>query len=314
MKKCCNVRSNQMNRRRIWESWEKFSSSVRDIAEAEWVYRKNELLRTFGHIPKKVCDYPLKTVMISTIPAICFMTFFNFFSFWKRVLGEPREPYLHLPSIEYAIFGCLPHQVLSRYTHPILDILAAIPYLAHFLLPFGYPAYCYYHRNKFGRTIEPAMRALWLGGTCALISVIFQYLFPTSPPWFNDSAVYDKKGQYLSFAYNEAGFQRIDALIGLPLFHEIYSNAPITHGSFPSLHAAFPVVIFLNGSWVAHGGWKFGILHCFWIAWAAMYSHHHYLIDIIAGVTLSIVLFQIYHKIWNPFIKPPQDLTTLEKV
>lgn len=300
-----------MNRQKIWESWERFATSVRDVAEAEWSQRKGELFKYLGRTPRAtiyVADYPLKSVLISTIPAIFFMTFFQFFSFWQFVLHPKTEPYRYLPAIEYNLFGCLPHQVVSRWTHPILDVLAAIPYLMHFLLPFGYPVYCFYHRAKLGNTIEPALRGLWLGGLVASLSVLFHFMCPTSPPWFNESAVYNADGDLVSFAFNEAGFQRIDALIHLPLFREIYSNAPVTHGSLPSLHAAFPAIIFLNGAWVAHGGWKFGLFHVFWISWAALYSHHHYLVDILAGIGLSFFLFQFYNKVWNPFTKPkPRD-------
>ena len=296
-----------MNRQKIWESWERFATSVRDVAEAEWSLKKGELFKYVGRMPGTIYigDYPLKTALISCIPATLFMAFFQFFSFWQMLFNRTHtEPFTHLPAIEYFLFGCLPHQIISRWTHPVLDVLAAFPYLAHFILPFGYPVYCYYHRAKLGNTIEPAMRAFWLGGQVAFLAVLFQFTFPCSPPWFNESAVYDADGHLMSYAFNEAGFQRIDALIKQPLFREIYSNAPVTHGSFPSLHAAFPTIIFLNGSWVAHGGWKFGLCHVLLISWAALYSHHHYLIDILGGYALSFFLYTFYHKVWNPFAKP----------
>ena len=301
-----------MNRQKIWESWDRFASSVRDVAEAEWSQRKGELFRYFGKLPPTIYvgDYPLKTALIATLPAIFFMTFFQFFHFWQWLLSPNPIPFIHLDALEHWLFGCLPHQVVSRYTHPALDILAAIPYLMHFILPFGYPAYCYYHRKKLGNTIEPALRGFWLGGLVASFAVLFQFTFPTSPPWYNESAVYAEDGTVISYAFNEAGFQRIDALIKMPLFREIYSNAPVTHGSFPSLHAAFPAIIFFNGSWVAHGGWKFGLFHCCLISWAALYSHHHYLIDILAGWALSFTLFTIYTRVWNPFTK--KDVTVVK--
>lgn len=307
------TRSKIMNRQKILESWERFTTSLRDVAEAEWSQRKGELFRYLRSMPGTIYieDYPLKTVLISTIPAVLFMTFFQFFSFWQYVFHPSAEPFTHLPAVEYFLFGCLPHQIISRWTHPVLDVLAAFPYLAHFLLPFGYPAYCFYHRKKLGNTIEPAMRGLWLGGLTAFLAVLFQFLVPTSPPWWNESAVYDSEGNIISYAFNEAGFQRVDALIKHPLFREIYANAPVTHGSFPSLHAAFPFVIFLNGAWVCHGGWKFGLLHVLWISWAAMYSHHHYLVDILGGMALSLFLFTFYHRVWNPFSKPAAKYTPL---
>ena len=301
-----------MNRDKIKESWDKFASSLRDVAEAEWLQRKGELYGYLSRLPPTiyVADYPLKSVIISTIPAFYFVFFFQFYSFWQYIFHHDRPPFTHLPSIDQAVFGCLPHQVISRLTHPILDFLAAVPYLCHFMLPFGYPVYCFWHRAKLGNTIEPAMRAYWLGGLVASCAVTFQFLFPTSPPWFNESAVYGVDGELISSAFNEAGFQRIDAIIGFPLFREIYGNAPITHGSFPSLHAAFPAIIFFNGAWVAHGGWKFGLFHVMLISWAALYSHHHYLIDIIGGITLSFLLFQFYKRVWNPFTKPATRVET----
>ena len=54
------------------------------------------------------------------------------------------------------------------------------------------------------------------------ISVVIQFLSPTAPPWFNDSAVFDEHGNVLSSAPNEAAFQRVDALLGFPCFHNIY--------------------------------------------------------------------------------------------
>lgn len=301
-----------MNRDKIKESWDRFATSLRDVAEAEWSQRKSELYKYVSRLPPTIYvhDYPLRSVLISTIPALYFMTFFQFYSFWQYLFHHERAPFTHLPTIERALFGCLPHQVVSRWTHPMLDFAAAFPYLAHFLLPFGYPVYCFWHRAKLGNTIEPALRALWLGGLVASLAVTFHFLFPTSPPWFNESAIYGPEGQLMSAAHNEAGFQRIDAIIRLPLFREIYANAPVTHGSFPSLHAAFPAIIFFNGSWVAHGGWKFGLCHLILISWAALYSHHHYLLDIIGGILLSFLLFQFYSRVWNPFTKRPSKPTT----
>lgn len=302
-------RNKSMNRQKILESWERFALSVRDVAEAEWTQRKVELFKRVRTFPGTMFgDYPLKQALIACIPATYFMLIFQFFPFWNRLSGQDKvAPFTGLPAIEHWLFGCLPHEVMSRWTHPVLDCLAAFPYLIHFLLPFYCPAYCFYHRAKLNNTIEPALRCLWIGGSVAGIGVTFHLLFPNSPPWFNETAVYSETGEVISRAFNEAGFQRIDAMIHLPLFREIYGNAPCTHGSFPSLHAAFPFVIFLNGGWVAHGGRKFAGFHVLWISWAALYSHHHYLIDILGGQFISFMLFQFYHNVWNPFRKPRRD-------
>lgn len=287
---------NHVRRKKITESWDNFTASVCDLAEAEWDYSIGKVCHYFK-FPLTIDKYPVKVVGLAFVPAIFYLAFFNFFSFWQWIFGVSTQPWIHLPSLEYKIFGCNPHQIFSRYTNPILDTIAALPYLVHFLLVLMYPPYCYINRKKLG-SLEPALRSLWCGGIVCSLSVLTQLFLPTAPPWFNESAVYDAQGKVLHSAFNEAGFQRLDAYYGYFLFHEMYSKSPITYGSFPSLHVAFPTVILMNGSWIS---WKFGLFHVCLISWAALYSHHHYLIDVIGGILLTFFTYQIYNKVWNPF-------------
>ena len=283
-------------RQRITESWDRFASSVCDLAAAEWDHSKSQLCQVL-HIPKYIGDFSAKKVGLAFIPPIFYLTIFNAFSFWQWAFDAKKTPWLHLPSLEQRLIGFNPHEVISRYTCSLLDILAAIPYLVHFLLVLLYPPYCFLKRRSFG-SLEPALRSLWCGGIVCSVSVLTQLFFPTAPPWFNESAVYDSDGVLLYSAFNEAGFQRIDTMINFPLFHEMYSKSPITYGSFPSLHVAFPTVILMNGSWIS---WQFGLFHVCLISWAALYSHHHYFIDVLAGFLLTFFTYQIYHRVWNPF-------------
>jgi hypothetical protein len=43
-----------------------------------------------------------------------------------------------LPTLERAIFGCLPHRVWGQFASFSLDVLAAVPYLVHFVLPVAF--------------------------------------------------------------------------------------------------------------------------------------------------------------------------------
>lgn len=294
-----DLRAKHVKRKNITESWDRFATSVRDLAESEWYHSRSELWRYCKRFPRTIEDYPTKSLGLAFLPPIFYLTFFNAFGFWQVLLGTKTQPWIHLPALENYFLGCNPHQIVSRVTSPYLDVLAAVPYLVHFLLVLLYPPYCFYNRKKLG-SLEPTLRVLWCGGIVCSITVMTQLFFPTAPPWFNESAVYDIQGRLLYSAYNEAGFQRIDALIHYELFHEMYSKSPITFGSFPSLHVAFPTVILMNGSWL---GWKFGLFHVCLISWAALYSHHHYFIDVVGGLMLTFFTYQVYHHVWNPFRK-----------
>eukprot|EP00795_Rhopilema_esculentum_P000209 gene209-9844_t len=127
---------------------------------------------------------------------------------------------------------------------------------------------------------------------------IRKYIFPTAPPWYVDSVVYGTDGHFVKSASNEAGFQRLDAFIGLHFFQGVYSASPLKFGAFPSLHVAWPAIICVNRPWI---GKKFAWFHVLWISWAALYSHHHYGVDALAGIILVFIVNFCMIKIWNPF-------------
>lgn len=119
-----------------------------------------------------------------------------------------------------------------------------------------------------------------------------------APPWYADSAVYNDEGSLIYVFPNEAGFKRFDKLLGVSIFHSIYSKSTVTFGAFPSLHVAIPTVILLSHPW---GGHKIGLIHVVWISLAALYSTHHYFIDVLGGVLLAVLVKMAIVKIWNPF-------------
>jgi len=235
---------------KLTRSWDELSNNLHNFAESEWNYNKSALWQYIpSSFPNTIHDYPTKSLALAMIPGIFYITIFNAFSFWQDVLQTKTLPWIHLPELERYFLHCNPHQIVSRVTSPYLDVLAAVPYIVHFLLVILFPPYVYWKGRKVG-TLEPLIRVLWCAGIVCCITIITQLLLPTAPPWYNESAMYDVTGTLVAAAYNEAGFQRIDALIGVELFHEMYLKSPITFGSFPSMHVAFPMVILMQGSWL----------------------------------------------------------------
>ena len=220
-------------------------------------------------------------------------------------LAEVRKPSItFLPWLEHIIFHFYPHRFLSTFASPVLDFFAAIPYLIHFPLPALFLLYLLSGESR-QRTILPFM---WCAGWVNLVTVFIQFVFPTAPPWFVDSAVYDHEGNFLQSGNNEAGFQRLDALIGHSIFHGIYSKSPLKFGAFPSLHVAWPAIILVNEPWFSK---KFAWFHVIWIAWAAMYSNHHYAVDAIGGILLVFIVNLSMIKIWSPFNTSKQFRSTI---
>lgn len=144
----------------------------------------------------------------------------------------------------------------------------AIPYLIHFINPILYILYLVLKR--------PGYHYFWkfvlsFGLTCSF-SILIESSYPTGPPWY-----------YLGFP-NEAKFYLVDHLFHFKVFHTLYGLNKLICGAFPSLHVGWPTVIAMNG--IVHP--YFGITYVTLIASAAVYSRHHWIIDIVFGLGISI--------------------------
>ena len=258
-------------------------------------------LRKFGLYGRKVLSaakqFPILKFLLAFLPFLSYLILFKFHKDIRHLthLDQATPPNLIiLSNIEHRIFFCHPHKILSQFANPVFDFLAAVPYLFHFPLPFLFGAYLALTPHKRG-AVFPFM---WCAGWVNLLAVLFQTTFPTAPPWFADSAVLDAHGNLVYEYASEAGFKRMDHLLGISIFHGIYSKSPLKFGAFPSLHAAWPVVVLLNHPWL---GKKIATLHVVWISLAAMYITHHYLIDVLGGILLVVLVRVCMLKVWSPF-------------
>ena len=238
-----------------------------------------------------------KKFILAFCPFLCYLLVFKFSSEIRHFtrLEQFRPPdYVTLPQVEKALFFCFPHRIISGLANPFLDVLAGIPYMVHYPLPFLFGFYL---------AISPARRAalypyMWNVGWVDLCAILFQIVFPSAPPWYSDHTVFDFDGNVVYEVTGEAEFYRLDYLLHYPFYRTIYSQSPFKWGAFPSLHVALPAIVMVNHPW---GGLKFGIIHVVWISFAAMYATEHYLIDIIAAVMLVLVVRYSILRIWSPF-------------
>ena len=127
--------------------------------------------------------------------------------------------------------------------------------------------------------------------TCFLVANIFGFiiyiLLPAAPPWY-----YFKYGAeiILDAGGEPAGLSRFDDMIGFGLYAGMYSQGTNTFGALPSMHAAFPLILSYYSL-----KYKNKILStifiisllCIWFG--AIYSNHHYLIDVIMGIGCAII-------------------------
>ncbi|KAF9442469.1 PAP2-domain-containing protein [Macrolepiota fuliginosa MF-IS2] len=224
------------------------------------------------------------------IPATPIFTYLLSFYSARFVPGpwRPEISVVLLPTLEYVLYGANISDILTRFTHPVLDIIAWFPYgVGHFVFPFVVAAFIWLFRSK-------EVLHLWgkAFGYLNVTGVLFQIVFPCSAPWYElihglTPANYSMKG-------SPGGLARIDALFHGQGYTVTFSNSPVVFGAFPSLHAACATMeaLFLSHFFpqTTRYVWAYaGILY-----WATMYLTHHYLIDVVGGACLATAYFYLF--------------------
>ncbi|KAJ3865110.1 hypothetical protein EV359DRAFT_39542 [Lentinula novae-zelandiae] len=201
---------------------------------------------------------------------------------------RPNPSVSLLPTLETVLYGANISDLLTRFTHPILDIIAWIPYgVGHYALPFVVAAFLWLFRPK------EALR-FWSTafGYMFLIGVIVQILFPCAAPWYE--LIYGLTPANYGVKGSPGGLIRIDSLFHAHGYTSAFGNSPLVFGAFPSLHSgaatleALAVAHFFPQTkvWV----WAYaGVLY-----WATMYMTHHYLIDVVGGACLATMCFYFF--------------------
>lgn len=192
-----------------------------------------------------------------------------------------------LPTLESVLYGANVSDILTRFTHPLLDIVAWIPYgVGHYVSPVIVSIFLWLFRPK-------AALVFWGSafGYMNLTAVLIQILLPCAPPWYE--LIYGLTPADYSIRGSAAGLGRIDTLFGSQGYKNMFDNSPLVFGAFPSLHAGW---VTLEALFVSHFFPHLtpifftyaGVLY-----WATMYLTHHYLIDVVSGACLATAFFYL---------------------
>lgn len=173
-----------------------------------------------------------------------------------------------------------PNEFWIQNHHPLLDALSGLFYLLWIPVPLLFAGYLFFKDTD---------EFLAFSFTFFLINVIgfiIYYVYPVAPPWYL---------QYNGTAFdpntpgNPAGLARFDTMFQTNIFSSLYSKSSNVFAAMPSLHAAYPLLVFVYGirSRLGIMNFLFGtIMTGIWFA--AIYSSHHYLVDVIAGILCGV--------------------------
>ena len=161
----------------------------------------------------------------------------------------------------------IPGEYFSVHHAALPYLMAGFFYLCWVPVPVGFALYLFSKKEY-----RWFVRFSWTFLAVNLIGFVGYYIHPASPPWY---VMEHGFSPILGTPGNVAGLARFDELVGYPVFHSIYAAKSHQHW-FTT--AAFAII-------------------CMGIWWTAVYSGHHYIIDVLLGIMTAIIGILLMEKV-----------------
>ena len=183
-----------------------------------------------------------------------------------------------------------PNEYFYAHSNFTSDLLSGIFYLTWVPLPMAYCIYLFFSGQK-----KMLLRFSATFLFTNLVGFTIYYLYPAAPPWY---VFYHGMATNFDIPGNAAQLLRFDEIINYPLFANMYNKNANVFAAIPSLHAAYPVVLFYFGlknrrKWLS----ILFAIDVIGIWFAAVYSMHHYIIDVILGAFCAIIAIFVFENI-----------------
>ena len=125
-----------------------------------------------------------------------------------------------------------------------------------------------------------------------MIGIAIYYLYPAAPPWYVEDYGFEL---HMNTPGNAAGLLRFDEFFGISLFSNMYEKNANVFAAIPSLHAAFPVILLYFGlkKKLKYASLLFLVI-LVGIWFAAVYTFHHYFIDVLIGGMSALLAIGLY--------------------
>lgn len=221
-----------------------------------------------------------------------FSVFIVFWIIFDYMKAFPNYLYndVHIRSLylkEKAFFGLDDHGILItpneywlKNHNSFLDIMTGFFYLSWIPVPLIFGAFLFFKNRRLFFYFSLTFLLVNLLGFC------LYYIYPAAPPWYVQRYGFDfipgTKG-------NTAGLIRFDAYFNVTIFKGLYEKSSNVFAAMPSLHSSYPLVVLYYGI-RSKAGWLnlFFAAVMFGIWFSAVYTSHHYVLDVIAGIVCAI--------------------------
>lgn len=171
-----------------------------------------------------------------------------------------------------------------------LDVMTGIFYLCWIPVPLAFAAYLFF-KNK-----DLFLHFSFTFVLVNMIGFIIYYIYPAAPPWY-----YQLNGGHFIAGTpgNTAGLYKFDLFFNTRIFHGLYEKSSNVFAAMPSLHSSYPLIVVYYGL-----RQKLGWMNLLFITvavgiwFSAVYTSHHYILDVMAGIVCSITGMVLFQKVF----------------
>lgn len=227
-----------------------------------------------------------------------FVLYWVIFDYMKAFPNFKYNP-VHIASLfeaEKEIFGfrylgelVTPNQYWLLNKSAVLDVISGFFYLCWVPVPLAFAMYLFFS-EKYAAFMHFALTFLLVN----VLGFIVYYIYPAAPPWYVEKYGFT----FLPNTGGEiAGLQGFDTFFNIGVFKALYAKSSNVFAAMPSLHSSYPIITLFYGIKYRLGkvNWLFAaIVAGIWFA--AVYTTHHYVLDVVAGVfcaACGILLYQL---------------------
>lgn len=197
-----------------------------------------------------------------------------------------------------------PNEYFRMHTSTFMDFMGGIFYLCWVPVPILFGVWLYLKRQ---RRVYLHFAIVFL--LVNLIGFACYYIHPAAPPWYVMKYGFDA---VLGTPGDVAGLGHFDEMTGLGIFNALYSRNSNVFAAIPSLHSAYMVIAFYYSCRARCPQWMrmvFAII-VVGIWFTAVYSCHHYVIDVILGALCAVVGIAMFEM---AFMKMPSWRNFMER-
>ncbi|WP_121356134.1 phosphatase PAP2 family protein [Flavisolibacter nicotianae] len=224
-----------------------------------------------------------------------FIVYWIIFDYMKA-FPNYRYNEVHIASLYHAekgLFGInwhngvlTPNEFFARNVSMAMDIAAGLFYLCWVPVPLIFASVMFFkNRNAF---FQFSLTFFLVN----LIGFIGYYIYPAAPPWYVAANGFDF---HAATPGNTAGLGRFDHLFGISVFKNLYAKSSNVFAAMPSLHAAYMMIVLFYGLKFRLKAWNaLFVVIMLGIWFSAVYSGHHYILDILAGMGCAVVGISLF--------------------